>query len=80
MADAIEVIVNGMPVTLDAHASVAVALAIAGAACRTSVQGEARGPLCAMGICFECRAMINGVPHRRTCQIDCEHGMDIRTQ
>lgn len=80
MADVIEVTVNGKPVTLDAHTSVAVALTIAGAACRTSVRGEPRGPLCAMGICFECRAVVNGVPHRRSCQIGCKHGMDIRTQ
>ena len=24
-------------------------------------------PICGMGICFECRREIDGVPHRRTC-------------
>ncbi len=34
---------------------------------RRSVSGEPRGVLCAMGICFECRVEISGVPHRRAC-------------
>ena len=34
---------------------------------RRSVSGEPRGVLCAMGICFECRMDIGGVPHRRAC-------------
>lgn len=46
---------------------------------RRSVGGQARGPLCAMGICFECRATINGERHRRICMVLCEQGMDIRT-
>jgi sarcosine oxidase subunit alpha len=32
-----------------------------------------------MGICFECRAIINGKAHSRSCQIVCELGMDVRT-
>jgi sarcosine oxidase subunit alpha len=46
---------------------------------RRSVQGEPRGPLCGMGICFECRATINGQRHCRSCATVCEDGMDIRT-
>ena len=34
---------------------------------RRSVSGEPRGVLCAMGVCFECRMDIGGVPHRRAC-------------
>lgn len=71
--------VNGTAVSVVAGATVAVALAMAGKACRTSVNGEPRGPLCGMGICFECRATINGIPHRRSCQILCEPGMDVKT-
>ena len=41
--------------------------------------GEARGPLCGMGICFECRATVNGQPHCRSCQIICQPGMEVRT-
>jgi sarcosine oxidase subunit alpha len=71
--------VNGAPVTVVAGATVAVAVAIAGQACRTSVTGEARGPLCGMGICFECRVSINGTPHCRGCQIVCTPGIDVKT-
>jgi hypothetical protein len=69
--------VNGSSVTV--FAGVTVAVAMAGQACRSSVSGEARGPLCGMGICFECRVSIDGVPHCRSCQILCEPGMDVKT-
>ncbi len=36
---------------------------------RRSVTGEARAPLCGMGICFECRVTINDQAHSRSCQI-----------
>jgi sarcosine oxidase subunit alpha len=71
--------VNGLRVNVLAGATVAVAVAIAGQACRTSVSGEPRGPLCGMGICYECRVSINGIPHCRSCQILCEPGMEVRT-
>jgi D-hydroxyproline dehydrogenase subunit gamma len=71
--------VNGSPVTVLAGATVAVAVTIAGQACRTSVSGEPRGPLCGMGICFECRVSINGTLHYRSCQIVCEPGMEVKT-
>ena len=72
--------VNGSPVAVPAGATVAVAVAIAGQACRRSVSGEPRGPLCGMGICFECRVSINGTAHCRSCQMLCEPGMDVRTE
>lgn len=71
--------VNGSPVAVPAGTTVAVAVAIAGLACRTSVNGEPRGALCGMGICFECRVSINGRAHCRSCQIACEPGMDVKT-
>ncbi|HEX6802293.1 MAG TPA: 2Fe-2S iron-sulfur cluster-binding protein [Terriglobales bacterium] len=75
----IAVTVNGRSVAVAAGATVAAAMMIAGSHCRTSVSGEPRSPLCGMGICFECRAMIDGVPHRRSCQMVCVAGMEIRT-
>jgi D-hydroxyproline dehydrogenase subunit gamma len=80
MSSQLRVTVNGTSVTVTAGATVAVAMAIAGDACRTSVTGEPRGPLCGMGVCFECRAIINGKPHSRTCQTLCEAGMEINTE
>ena len=79
MSEQIAVSVNGRRVTVASGSSVAVAVVIAGASCRMSVSGEPRGPLCGMGICYECRAEIDGVAHRRSCQIACTTGMEIRT-
>jgi aerobic-type carbon monoxide dehydrogenase small subunit (CoxS/CutS family) len=79
MPSEVTVTVNGSQVSVPAGTTVAVAMMIAGKPCRTSVTGEPRGPLCGMGICFECRAMVNGVPHSRSCQILCESGMDVKT-
>lgn len=75
----VTVTVNGSTVAVPSGATVAVALMMAGQACRKSVSGEARGPLCGMGICFECRVSINGTPHCRSCQILCEAGMQVET-
>jgi len=79
MSSEFTVRVNGRPVAVAQGATVAVAMMIAGEPCRISVIGEPRGPLCGMGICFECRAVVNDVPHCRSCQILCEPEMDIKT-
>ena len=80
MPEPITVSVNGTPVSVPPGATVAVAIVLAGAVCRKSVSGEARGPLCGMGICFECRVAVNGQSHRRGCQILCQSGMEVRTE
>ncbi len=79
MPDRIVVHVNGTPVEVDAGSTAAIAAMIAGANCRISVAGEPRFPFCGMGVCFECRMTINGIPHIRSCQVMVEPGMDIRT-
>ena len=80
MADFVTLVVNGRPVRVEAGAMVSTALALAGiAAFRRSVTGEPRGPLCGMGICFECRVTIDGREHCRSCQIPCAEGMEVRT-
>jgi len=71
--------VNGVTVEVAPGSTVAVAATVAAQSCRTSVSGQARGPLCSMGICFECRVTINGKPHCPSCQILCEPGMEVRT-
>lgn len=79
MPEQITLRVNGVPVTVPRGTTVAVAVLLAGAACRRSVTGEPRGPLCGMGICYECRVNIDGVAHTRSCQTLCEPGMNVRT-
>ena len=79
MPELIALTVNGAAVRVAQGTTVAAAVAMAGAASRTSVSGLPRGPLCGMGICFECRVTIDGREHCRSCQIDCAPGMDVRT-
>jgi hypothetical protein len=79
MREEVELKVNGATVSVPSGSTVAVAIALAGAACRRSVSGEMRGPLCGMGICFECRAAIDGKKYCRTCQVLCRPGMEINT-
>jgi aerobic-type carbon monoxide dehydrogenase small subunit (CoxS/CutS family) len=71
--------VNGVAVAVAPGTTVAAAVLLAGNATRQSVSGELRGPLCGMGICFECRVTIDGIPHQRSCQILCAPGIRVNT-
>jgi len=76
----VKVSVNGADVVVRAGTSVAAAVLTAGISrFRRSVLGDARSALCGMGICFECRVMIDGAAHARSCQIICSDGMIVRT-
>ena len=75
-----EIVVDGRPVAARDGWSVAAALWNAGIAqLRLSRAGRPRGPLCAMGSCFECRVTIDGEPHRRACMEPCSPGLRIAT-
>lgn len=80
MLSQVTVTVNGTPIVVPSGATAAVAVVLAGQACRRSVSGELRGPLCGMGICFECRVSIDGTFHARSCQVQCQQGMQIDTE
>ena len=80
MSNVVMLTVDGVSVSMPSGSMVAAAILKSRQhAFRRSATGEARGPLCGMGICFECRVMIDGEPHCRSCQIMCENGMDVRT-
>jgi hypothetical protein len=80
MPDRVKLAVNGVTVAVPAGAMVSAAVAMAGVTTyRRSVSGEPRGPLCGMGICFECRVTIDGRAHCRSCQVICQAGMEVRT-
>ncbi len=80
MSEKLRISINGRPFDVREGTTVAVALMISGAvAFRRSVSGQPRGPFCGMGICFECRATINGEAQRRTCQTPCAAGMEVVT-
>jgi aerobic-type carbon monoxide dehydrogenase small subunit (CoxS/CutS family) len=80
MAKPVTIMVNGRPIAVAEGTLLAAALAHAGVTgFRRGVQGEPRGPVCGMGICFECRVTLNGQPHCRTCLTLCEEGMEVQT-
>jgi D-hydroxyproline dehydrogenase subunit gamma len=79
MPEFLTVTINGATSRVPRGTTVAAAMLIAGQPSRLSILGESRAALCGMGICFECRATVNGIPHRRTCQILCEQGMTVGT-
>jgi D-hydroxyproline dehydrogenase subunit gamma len=80
MPDALSVSLNGKSFTVPAGTTVAAAVFIGGnSSFRRSVSGEARGPLCGMGICFECRVTVDGIGHVKSCQMLCHPGMKINT-
>ena len=80
MPETVRLLVNGVAVEMPAGSMVSGAILKTGASSfRRSVTGEPRGPLCGMGICFECRVTIDGEAHCRSCQTICRDGMDVRT-
>ena len=46
---------------------------------RRSVSGEPRSALCGMGVCMECRVVVEGVPHVLACQTEVREGMSVET-
>jgi len=72
--------INGSTVLVSTGTTVAAAILQTGECSRRSVRGEPRQPLCGMGICFECRAQVDGKIHQKTCQIMCRPGMRVSTE
>ena len=69
--------INGQTLQVVAGTTVAAALALAAMpVTRTSVNGQARTPVCGMGICQECRVRIDGRV-RLACQTLCAPGMNV---
>jgi sarcosine oxidase subunit alpha len=73
------IVVNGKPISVAEGTTVAAALMMANEPCRISAHGESRFPFCGMGVCMECCATVNGVLHRRTCQLACVPEMEVVT-
>jgi len=81
MPETVSLTINGRKISVAAGTPVAVAALLAGptAALRRSAHGGARGPLCGMGICYECRVTIDGVSQTKSCQTPCRDGMVVVT-
>ena len=78
---AIHISVNGRMIAATPGETVLAALTAAGfkALKKSNVSGEARGPFCGMGVCYECLVTINGVPKQRSCMTEVEDNMEIQT-
>ena len=72
--------IDGQALDVPEGISVAAAIARLSRPFRRSVSGQARAAFCGMGICFECRVTINGIPHCRSCQSLCEPGMEVTSE
>jgi D-hydroxyproline dehydrogenase subunit gamma len=81
MSDAmVTITIDGRSLRVAAGVSVAAALLDNGVRVfRHSVSGAERGPLCGMGVCYECRVMIDGIAHRRSCLVTVSDGLEIST-
>ena len=77
----VEIIINGKPFTAYAGQTVLSALVANGykALRRSRKVHEPRGPLCGMGVCYECLVTINDRPSQRACMIEVEDGMEVVT-
>jgi sarcosine oxidase subunit alpha len=81
MAETLRIRVDGRPIAVPAGGSLAAALLGAGIdRFGTSVAGHPRGPVCGMGVCFECRVTVDGVADRRACLEPLRDGMEVATR
>ena len=61
--------------------SVAAALLAAGQVVfRIAEDGGARGVVCGIGLCWECRCVIDGRPNVRACMTEARPAMQVRRQ
>ena len=71
--------VNGRSVAATPGETVLAALTAAGLKVlkKSNVRGEARGPFCGMGVCYECLVTIDGIPKQRSCMVEVAEDMEI---
>ncbi len=75
----LQIRVNGRLIDATPGETVLAALTAAGFKTlkKSNVRGEARGPFCGMGVCYECLVTINGVPKQRSCMVEVTENMEI---
>jgi D-hydroxyproline dehydrogenase subunit gamma len=77
---AVAIEVDGTRVDAYPGESLATALLAAGVrAFRRTRSGAPRGPLCNMGVCFECVVTVDGEPGVRACATQVREGMNVET-
>ncbi len=78
----LEIEIDGGRVLAYEGETIAAALLAAGKRiCRnTAKRKEPRGIHCGIGICFECRMIVNGIPNTRVCQTLATPNCKVQTQ
>jgi len=77
-----EIEVDGEKLTAYEGETIAVALLAAGKRLSryTNKTKEPRGVYCGIGVCFECRMVVNGMPNIRVCQTLATPNCKVQTQ
>jgi hypothetical protein len=73
---------DGVPIDAYPGETIATALLAAGhrIARRTAHRGAPRGVFCAIGVCHDCRMVVDGEANVRTCLAPARPGMTVETQ
>ncbi len=80
MTGNVTIVVDGVPHPVPADITLAAALLNLGvAAFRRDLSHNARGPVCGMGTCFECRVTVDGVTNVRACLELVRAGMSVQS-
>ena len=81
IADTFEIEVDGRTLLARKGQTIAEALLANGLrGLRMTRKQSPRGVYCGMGICYECRMIVNGIPNVRTCMTPATPGCRIATQ
>jgi len=81
LGEKFEIKIDGIRIAARKGQTIAEALLASGRRVfRRTKQNAPRGLYCGIGICFECRMIVNGIPNVRTCMTSAEPGCEITTQ
>ncbi len=81
IGDTFEIEVDGRTISARRGQTIAEALLANGLrVLRTTRKHALRGVYCGMGICYECRMIVNGIPNVRTCMTPATPECKITTQ
>lgn len=77
----VEIFINGKACAAYEGETVLAALAASGHKTlrQSRKRGEPRGPLCGMGVCYECLVTINQRPNQKACMAQVEDRMEVIT-
>jgi predicted molibdopterin-dependent oxidoreductase YjgC len=79
--DIFEIEVDGRKVKAKSGQSIAEAMLASGFRVFRKTRNDApRGFYCGMGVCYECRMIVNGLPNVRTCMTLATPGCKVTTQ